>query len=162
MNARKFVSCAVGLFAAVALSAALPGCYDDEFPEIDAAVDMGPMDAAITNGDAGVCPLPAAADAYHIEMAYSPGHLHPGVVVTFTFTVTTNGAPQNDLSARVRYGVIGSGKTANFPLKAGTVPGTYTGVRVLSDPGAYEIFFEFTPCDTQISKRFTATIEAHP
>lgn len=161
---------------ALALSVTLAGCYDSEFPATeDAGASGGAFGAGGGEGNGGDgsggegggggagggCDAPAPDD-WQIDMTYSPSHLHPGVVATLNFAVAVAGEPSEGLSPRVRYGLVGTTQRPSFPLKAGDVAGTYTGVRVLPDAGVYELFFEFTPCDETVSRRFTLNIEGHP
>jgi hypothetical protein len=162
----------------VGASALTAGCYDSEFPATEDAgasggtfgtggAGGGDGTGGAAGGDAagggagGGCDAPAPDD-WQIDLTYSPSHLHPGVVATLNFAVSVAGEPGEGLSARVRYGLVGTTQRPSFPLKAGDVAGTYTGVRVLPDAGVYELFFEFTPCDEMVSRRFTLNIEGHP
>jgi hypothetical protein len=164
------------LFLALALgvTALTAGCYDSEFPATEDAGAGGslgaggngaggdsPGGAGGGDGTGGSCDAPAAED-WRVELTYSPSHLHPGVVATMNFAVSVAGEPGEGLTARVRYGLVGTTQRQSFPVKAGDVAGTYTGVRVLPDAGVYELFFEFTPCDERVSRRFTLNIEGHP
>jgi hypothetical protein len=171
---RHIGSLSGALWLAVVVAVSTAGCYDAAFPNVE---DAGAAGGSLgqggaggaggsfgeggSDGNGGACDAPAPDD-WQIELTYSPSHLHPGVVATLTFAVSVAGEPSEGLTARVRYGVVGTTQRPSFPLKAGDVPGTYTGVRVLPDAGVYELFFEFTPCAEMVSRRFTLNIEGHP
>lgn len=131
------------MFAALLAVLSLTGCYDRLFPASASAHEEVDADEDHTH-DAGAC----AAESPTVSLAVAPGHLHPGVAATLTFTVEAPTGPVADLSPTLSYTIDGDAPIGPLPLEAGESAGMYTIKRTLAVAGTYALEFEYSPCDT--------------